>query len=53
MISSPSHSEVELSETDLVLHALLGRVHGVALAALNTLQRLLNLWTPHVLEHLS
>lgn len=36
------------AETHLVLHALLGRVHGVALAALNTLQRLLNLWTRHV-----
>lgn len=41
------------AETDLVLHALLGRVHGVALAALNTLQRLLNLWTRHVLKLLS
>lgn len=52
MISSPSsHFKVEPSETDLVLHALLGRVHGVALAALNPLQRLLNLWTPHVLKH--
>lgn len=29
--------------TDLVLYALLGRVHGVTLTALNTLQRLLNL----------
>lgn len=45
-------SFITLSETDLVLHALLGRVHGVALAALNTLQRLLNLWTRHVLKRL-